>query len=308
MAWILTRSNPASDFAPTRNPANLRSVLWTQQFGTHHDDWATSMAVDQQGNILVSGYTEGTLPDQAHSGRRDAFVRKYDPEGNELWTRQFGTGYNDWAVSVAVDGRGDILVAGFTRGTLPGQMKVGEQDADAFVRKYDSDGNELWTHQFGTESEDKIISITADERGNILVSGLTSGALPGQTHLGGEDAFVRKYDSEGNELWTRQFGTREDEEAWDITVDGQGNVLVAGPARPVKAVGTPLCASTTPRATNFGLANSKAVMKILQLPLGWTELGMSWWQGLPKGSSLTRLMQGSRMPSYSSTTRRATNS
>ncbi|MCJ2541358.1 SBBP repeat-containing protein [Synechococcus bigranulatus str. 'Rupite'] len=52
----MTRSNPASDFAPTRNPANLSSVLWTRQFGTHHDDWATSMAVDQQGNILVSGY------------------------------------------------------------------------------------------------------------------------------------------------------------------------------------------------------------------------------------------------------------
>ena len=38
--------------------------------------------------------------------------------------------------------------------------------------------------------------------------GLTRGALPGQTHLGKSDAYVRKYDGDGDELWTRQFGSR----------------------------------------------------------------------------------------------------
>ena len=31
--------------------------------------------------------------------------------------------------------------------------------------------------------------------------------LPGQTSAGGRDTYLRKYDANGNEFWTRQFGT-----------------------------------------------------------------------------------------------------
>ena len=43
--------------------------------------------------------------------------------------------------------------------------------------------------------------------GNIIVGGLTEGSFPGYTNVGYSDAFIRKYDSSGNEVFTRQFGT-----------------------------------------------------------------------------------------------------
>src|SRR5262249_59490266 len=114
-------------------------------------DLAFGVAVDASG-VYVAGDTDGTLPGQTGAGGRDAFVRKYDGAGNQLWTRQFGTsGFFDSALGVAVDASGGF-VAGFIDGTLPGQTSAG--DIDAYVRKYDAAGNELWTRQFGTSAHD----------------------------------------------------------------------------------------------------------------------------------------------------------
>ena len=168
------------------------------------------------------GRTDGTLPGQVSSGSSDAFVRKYDTSGSEVWTRQFGTANIDQAYGVSVDASG-VYVAGATR--LTGT------DIDAFVRKYDTSGNEVWTRQFGALSRlDEAFGISVDASG-VYVGGYTAGTLPGQVSSGGtRDAFVRKYDTSGNEVWTRQFGTADRDLAYGISVDASG-VYVTGSTR-----------------------------------------------------------------------------
>jgi len=61
----------------------------------------------------------------------------------------------------------------------------------------------------------------------VYVAGFASGALPGQPSFGGNDAFVRQYDDEGNELWTQQFGTIFGEQANGVAADCSG-LYVAG--------------------------------------------------------------------------------
>jgi len=198
------------------------NVLWTRQFGTTSDDVAYGISVDASG-VYVAGYTGGTLPGQTSSGGYDAFVRKYDANGTESWTRQFGTSSTDYASGISVDAS-SVYVAGYTGGTLPGQTSSGSYDA--FVRKYDASGNVLWTRQFGTTSDDVAYGISVDASG-VYVAGYTNGTLPGQTSSGGYDAFVRKYDASGTESWTRQFGTTSADFAYGISVDASG-VYVAG--------------------------------------------------------------------------------
>ncbi|WP_147371334.1 SBBP repeat-containing protein [Meiothermus hypogaeus] len=207
-------------YDPNGNP------IWTRQFGTGGFDEANALAVDGQGNVLVAGQVEGALPGQIHLGNSDAFLRKYDPNGNPIWTRQFGTSGDEAASALAVDGQGNVLVAGWVTGALPGQTHLGK--SDAFLRKYDPNGNPIWTRQFGTDSAETVSALAVDGQGNVLVAGDVAGALPGQTHLGFFDAFLRKYDPNGNPIWTRQFGTGDRDEANALAVDGQGNVLVAG--------------------------------------------------------------------------------
>ncbi|MBI3934969.1 MAG: hypothetical protein HY316_09780, partial [Acidobacteria bacterium] len=164
---------------------------------------------------------------QNPQGGFDAFVSKYDLNGAELWTRQFGTKGTEVAVGIAAHASG-IYVLGETDSALPGQVSAGGL-FDIFLRKYDSNGTELWTRQFGTAGAEFPGGVTADG-GGVYLAGATSGALPGQSNSSGYDAFVRKYDSNGTELWTRQFGSSGDALAYGVALSGAslyltGNVV-----------------------------------------------------------------------------------
>lgn len=197
-------------------------TLWTRQFGTDSFDEARDVTTDGAGNVIVVGHTVGNLAGAI--GGTDAFVRKYSPDGTHLWTRQFGTTSSDRAFGVAADLPGSIFVTGSTRGDL-GAGNEGE--SDVFLRKYRPNGDIDWTAQFGTAATDAGRAVAIDADGNVVVAGTTSGALEGDG-FGGQDAFVRKHDADGNELWTHQFGTTGDDEAVGVAIDAAGNVIVAG--------------------------------------------------------------------------------
>ena len=80
-------------------------------------------------------------------------------------------------------------MAGDTLGAFSGYVNAGS--TDAFLRKYDANGNALWTLQFGTAGADSAHGVATDSS-LIYVAGSTTGALFGQTAAGGSDAFVLK--------------------------------------------------------------------------------------------------------------------
>jgi hypothetical protein len=139
------------------------------------------------------------------------------------WTRQFGTRRNDTAQAV-VSGPGGVYVAGRVNGALPGAVAKG--GSDAFVRKYSANGKELWTRQFGTPERDAATAVASDATG-IYVAGTTRGRLPGETANGLSDGFLRKYGPTGTLLWTRQFGTSNEDAVHGVAVSTAG-VVVTG--------------------------------------------------------------------------------
>jgi uncharacterized repeat protein (TIGR01451 family) len=200
------------------------TTIWTRQFGTSEFDTANAIFVNATGVYVVGEVGGGqALPGQTSAGGSDAFVRKYDTNGNEIWTRQFGGTFSEDAA--AIRGGGPfVYVVGTTTGTLPGQTSAG--GSDAFVRKYDPNGNAIWTRQFGTADGDQARGVFADATG-VYIAGSTQGAFPGYTFAGDVDAYVRKYDTNGNEIWTRQFGTFGPDAA--LAASGNGSsVSVAG--------------------------------------------------------------------------------
>ncbi len=199
------------------------AVAWKRQLGTWTDDYSRSVVVDGAGNAFISGYTRGSLGGP-NAGSYDAFLTKYDLDGNLLWTRQLGTSQADFSYSVAVDGAGNPFISGWTRGSLGGPNAGND---DAFLTKYDSDGNLLWTEQLGTPNYDYSCSVAVDGAGNAFISGYTSGSLGG-TNAGSTDAFVTKYDSDGNLLWTQQLGTSGSDYSYSVGVDGAGNAFISG--------------------------------------------------------------------------------
>lgn len=202
------------------------SRYWLRQFGSSAADYGVSVAVDDEGNVYVTGHTLGALPNQTSVGGRDAYLRKYDSTGKALWTRQFGSSSDDFGRSVGVDGGGNVYVAGYTDAVLPGKTSAGAKDA--FVRKYDPAGTEIWTRQFGSNGDDYAYTMSVSQSGDVYIAGQTAGALPSQSLLGAVDAYVSKYDSAGTEIWTRQFGTNDHDHGVSVAVDASGNVYVVG--------------------------------------------------------------------------------
>jgi hypothetical protein len=200
------------------------TLMWTRQFGASLGTSIRDIAVDVNGNVVVAGLTEGTLPGQPNAGSLDALVRKYDSSGIVVWTRQFGSLGSDYANSVAVDSLGTVLVGGVV--SVPTQSGISRQAG--FVRKFDSSGAVLWVRQITTAEGEAVTSIAVDGSGNVLAAGFTSGALSGQINAGVDDGFIVKYDSNGAELWTRQFGTSGYDFAHGLAVDALGNAFVTG--------------------------------------------------------------------------------
>ena len=202
--------------------------VWSRQIGTSAWDEASFTTIDSSGNIYIAGHTEGSLSGPT-AGGEDILVTKFDPSGNELWSRQIGTAGDDRGRSVAVDASGNIYITGETSGSLAGEH-LGEEDA--FLIKLDASGDDLWSLQMGTPDTDSPRSVAVDASGNAYIGGWTRGdlGLGGPDADGREsDAFLAKFDPSGNELWARQFGTPDAAEGFgNVVLDAAGDVYVGG--------------------------------------------------------------------------------
>jgi uncharacterized delta-60 repeat protein len=215
--------------------ATLQGPLpaWTKQIGartTPESTISNAVASDPSGNIILAGYTGGDLGGNTLTGNRDFFVTKYNPSGTVLWTRQLGVAStNVNGNAVATDSSGNIFVTGDTTGGLDGNTLTGYQDF--FVTKYDPTGTKIWTKQLGVapNKTTKTYGVATDASGNILVAGVTTGGLDGNTLTGTQDFFVTKYNSSGAKQWTRQLGVASKNTSGNgVAIDPSDNIFVAG--------------------------------------------------------------------------------
>jgi len=155
-----------------------------------------------------------------------------------------GSSNSDSGRSVITDSNGNIYVVGNFTGTAdfdsgPGTFAISSfaGSSDAFVAKYTATGALVWVRQFGGNSADSGYGVVTDNTGAVYLVGQFSGAVnfgssPGATvftSVGNSlDVFVAKLNSTGDLLWARQFGGAAAEIAYQIALDGVGNVYTVG--------------------------------------------------------------------------------
>lgn len=215
------------DEPPQDGPNDLPLELtWTRQFGSAGQDKASSVAFTPKGAVLLAGWTAlgADVPGDT-LGRTDAFVRRYSGTGEVEWDVQFGSEDSD-GVYAAVAADEDAVVAGYSRGALPGAANLGE--SDAFVSRLGPDGTIMWTEQFGSSGEDIAYALDEAANGELLVVGYVGASLPGHESLGGEDAFWARFDGAGRLLASAQFGTDKQDIAFSVCAHESGSFAVAG--------------------------------------------------------------------------------
>jgi hypothetical protein len=162
------------------------------------------------------------------------------------WSTFLGAAGSDYAQAVAVDSSGNVYLAGYSSATWGSPVRTFGTGTDAFVAKLDSSGTLLWnTFLGGTGTSDQANGITVDSSGNVYVVGNANATWgsPVRAKSTGVDAFVAKLDSSGALTWNTFLGGGGSDYGYGISVDGSGNVYVAGnssaswtsPASPVRA-------------------------------------------------------------------------
>ncbi|HEY9827060.1 MAG TPA: SBBP repeat-containing protein [Stenomitos sp.] len=204
-------------------PGGIRKVLWKKRITAGPATVSSGVATDSSGNVLVAGRADDAVGGSRQSFTH-AFVSKYSPGGILSWTKQLSSASYDYASNVATDKRGNVLISGFTMGSLKGPNKGG---IDAWVAKYNAAGSLLWIRQLGTASDEVSRDVGVDSAGNVLITGYTLGALKG-TNLGGSDAWAAKYSPSGKLLWLRQWGTTTNDESSGLATDSNDNLYILG--------------------------------------------------------------------------------
>ncbi len=219
---------------PTVTPSSV--VQWNTFFGSSTGvDADTKIFVDANGNSYIVGHSPITwgTPLRTHQGGSDAYVTKYDTNGNRLWNTFLGGTGDDYGYGITVDGSGNIYVAGDSVQTW-GSPLVGHHGsgvADVFIAKLNASGALVWNTFIGQANYDNAKGITCTSNGNIYVAGTSwaSWGAPVRAYQGGTDAFVVKMDTNGTVQWnTFLGGTDSDGGDGGIHVDANGAAYAAG--------------------------------------------------------------------------------
>ena len=200
--------------------------LWLTQLRDTAMIYVESICVDFPGNIYIAGYSDGDFDREADVLRSDGYLVKFNATGQPLWSRQIGFEESDTLHAVACSRQGHLYVGGMIiKKTGPEPQDT--QD-DAFVAKYNAQGEQLWLQQLSTPGFEHVLSLDVDNDENVYVGGFTEGQLGAEAPQGGADAFLVKYDPQGAQLWVHQFGTASNEGVQSLAVDFKGDIYAAG--------------------------------------------------------------------------------
>lgn len=162
---------------------------------------------------------------------------------NLVWAKKLGGSSEEFGKTIAVDPSGNVLTAGYFKGTVDFDPGSGISNLttsggfDIFISKLNASGNFVWAKRIGSgPNDDYAFGISTDASGNVYITGYFWANVdfdPGVgTYTlmsnGQRDAFVCKLDANGNFVWAQSFGGTADDIGYNTAVDASGNVYTSG--------------------------------------------------------------------------------
>lgn len=238
--------------------------VWSRRVGSLNDNeklWR--MAVDEDGNVFVTGYIRGTFSDQGMSvtsvGGSDIVLLKYSPDGDLLWARTAGGPNNDGAYGIDTDKAGNVYITGAYSGlAVFGDTVVSNIDPDgvnlpfSFVARYSPQGDLAWVRtmdvSFLPSNYPFAISyaVRMNPAGDLVICGNYSCTIPSQAdpqlstmsfggapfrtcNLSYEYTYVQRMDTLGNTEWVHSIGQQQGLGTFlSIAFDQVGGIWVGG--------------------------------------------------------------------------------
>ena len=163
---------------------------WEKIHGAKKYDAATMVITTQDGGFVISGSTKSL-----GAGAEDAWIIKYDKDGNKIWEQLYGGQENDVAYSICQTSDNGFIFAGYT-------SSIGEGRKDLWFVKLNEAGLKQWERTYGSTEDDWASSVKATPDGGALVTGAKFRAKS-------TDGWVIKINAAGNNEWERFFGEQQ---------------------------------------------------------------------------------------------------
>ena len=223
--------------------------LWVRPLGGTANDGGNGIAVDPDGNVVVSGEFDRTSGSGGTTSDRPLiFVSKFAGDGTSLWTRSVSGAMQGSLFSIAIDSTGAIYAGGRFQGTadfstgslistayLPSSF--GLPVDDGLVSKLDPDGNWIWARSLPGDSAEFVSDMIVGPDQQLYISGRFEGAanLDGNVIIsaGFTDFYVAKVEAAtGSVDWAQRMGGTDKElYGGDLAFDPQGNLNIVGTFR-----------------------------------------------------------------------------
>jgi hypothetical protein len=205
-------------------------VLWEKTYLGEGFDMGRSILRASDGGLIIGGRVTSM-----GQGGRDAYLMKVDEEGDEVWSRSYGTPLDE-SVTVVREfvGGGYVLVGNVLDADdfIADAGRAGYGGADRrsspYLVRTDAQGNELWTRTFDDGTNRLVSGAVATPDGGVLVAGSVS-YFPDSD----DDLYLLRVDGDGNEVWFRSW-TAGRAYGHDLIETSDGNYLVTGSLGPAE--------------------------------------------------------------------------
>ncbi|MBL7847866.1 MAG: VCBS repeat-containing protein [Cyclobacteriaceae bacterium] len=254
--------------------------------GATSSDQGQATTTDASGNVYFTGWFTGTadfdpgpgVVNLTPNGSLDVFVTKFDANRNLVWAIKMGGFSADQGQAIAVDGSGNVYVAGYFTGTgtFGGSSLSSAGGSDAFVCKLNSSGVGQWGRRVGGTGSDTGYSIAVDGAGNVMVAGTFNSLVdfdPGAgtlnlTSFGFSDAFVFSLNTSGTFRWAKQMGGPSYDYGYGVACDGAGNAVTTGYFDDT--------ANFDPAVTDFSLSSNSGTYDVYVTKLANANGNLIW--------------------------------
>lgn len=211
------------------------TLVWIRQAGSAHNEYGYGVAVDAQGNVVITGGLSSSISfgdTVIKSG--GIFLAKYDSTGKLLWARGAGGACCSEGFAVDIDASNNIYIVGDFEGTAQFEQRtvVAKGGRDVFVARYDASGNIQWVTSGGSTADDIGLDITVVNDHRLYITGqISKNAKFGNSAIsnaGLTDMVIVAYDAaNGGVLWAQSAGGATRDIGQSITASTE-SVYIAG--------------------------------------------------------------------------------
>ncbi len=185
--------------------------VWSRSFGGRDFERSGTTVQTTNGGFAMVGNTLSF-----GAGGSDGWLVVTDEDGQQDWTAPYGGNGEDYLSGAVSIEDGGFVLAGRTG-------SEGEGGLDAWLFQVNNEGEEIWSHTYGGDEDDNILSMKQTSDGGYIMAGYTASFAED-----GSDFWLIKTDEDGEEIWSRTYDQGTDEQCRDVIQTFDGGYLMGG--------------------------------------------------------------------------------